>query len=90
MVEEMDALGKNEASDLMEFPTGINLIGRKCVFEKNLNAEGKMEKYKSWLVANGYSQDEGIEIGDILSCVSKLNSIIFLLYVVVAFDFEVE
>ena len=55
-----------------------------------MNAEGKVEKYKSWLVAKGYSQVEGIDFGDIFSHVSKLTSIRFLLYVVVAFDFEVE
>jgi hypothetical protein len=49
-----------------------------------------VEKYKVWLVAKGYSQVEGIDFGDIFSPVSKLTSIRFLLYVVVAFDFEVE
>jgi hypothetical protein len=40
----------------VEFPTGINSIGNKWVFEKKLNAEGKVEKYKARLVAKGYSQ----------------------------------
>jgi hypothetical protein len=47
MVEEMDALDKNEAWDLVEFPTGRKAIGRKWVFKKKLNAEGKVEKYKA-------------------------------------------
>jgi hypothetical protein len=42
------------------------------------------------LVAKGYSQVEGIDFGEIFSPVAKLTSIIFLLSVVVAFDFEVE
>jgi hypothetical protein len=45
-----------------------------------LNAKGKVEKYKAWLVA----KDE------IFSLVAKLTSIRFLLSVVVAFNFEVE
>jgi hypothetical protein len=32
-----------------------NPIGKKCVFKKKLNEEGKVEKYKAWLVAKGYS-----------------------------------
>jgi hypothetical protein len=52
-----------------------------------MNAEGKVEKYKAWLVEKGYSQVEVIDFGEIFSLVSKLNSIIFMLYVVVAFDF---
>jgi hypothetical protein len=54
MVEEMDALDKNEAWDLVELPTGRKAIGNKWVFKK-LNAKGKVEKYKAWLVEKGYS-----------------------------------
>jgi hypothetical protein len=61
MVEEMDALDKNEAWDLVEFPTVRNAISRKCVFKKKLNVEGKVEKDKARLVAKGYSQVEGID-----------------------------
>jgi hypothetical protein len=90
MDEEMTSLDKNEAWDIVELPTGINPIGRKWVFKKKLNAEGKVEKYKAWLVAKGYSQVEGIDFGDIFSPIAKLISIRFFLSVVVAFDFEVE
>jgi hypothetical protein len=38
MEEEMASLDKNEASDLVELPTGRNPIGRKWVFKKKLNA----------------------------------------------------
>jgi len=55
-----------------------------------LNAEGKVEKYKSRLVAKGYYQVEGIEFGDIFSPIAKLTSIIFLFFVATAFDIEVE
>jgi hypothetical protein len=49
-----------------------------------------VEKYKARLVAKGYSQVEGIDFGEIFSLVAKLTSIIFLLFVVSTFDFEVE
>ena len=55
MVEEMTTLDKNEASELVEFSTGRNPIGNKCLFKKKLNVEGKVEKYKAQLVAKGYS-----------------------------------
>jgi hypothetical protein len=90
MDEETEALDKNESWDLVEFPTRINPIGNKWVFIKNLNAEGKVEKYKDRLVEKGYSQVEGIDFGEILPLVSRLTSIIFLLFVDVVFDFEVE
>jgi hypothetical protein len=56
----------------------------------NLNAEGKVEKYKAQLVVKGYSQVEGIDFGEIFSHVSKLTSIRFMLYLAAMFDFEVE
>jgi hypothetical protein len=88
--EEMEALDKNEAWDLVEFPTRRNPFGRKWVFKKKLNVEGKVEKYKARLVAKGYSQVEGIDFGEIFSPVAKLTSIRFMLSVAAAFDFEVE
>jgi hypothetical protein len=63
MEEEMASLDKNEAWDLVEFPTGRNPIGIKWVFKKKMNAEGKVEKYKARLVEKGYSQVEGIDFG---------------------------
>jgi hypothetical protein len=85
MDEEMESLDENEAWDLVELPTGINPIGRKWVFKKKLNAEGKVEKYKAWLVAKGYSQ-----VSIKFSLAAKLTSIRFMLYVVATFDFEIE
>jgi hypothetical protein len=46
MEEEMASLDKNEAWDLVEFPTGRNPIGSKWIFKKKLNAEGKVENTK--------------------------------------------
>eukprot|EP00253_Pinus_taeda_P011112 PITA_11112 len=90
MVDEMASLYKNEAWDLVELPGGSKPIRSKCLFKKKTNAEGKVEKYKAWLVAKGYSQVPRIDFGDIFSPVAKVTSIRLLLYVVAAFDFEVE
>jgi hypothetical protein len=49
-----------------------------------------VEKYKSQLVAKGYSQVEGIDFGEIFSPVSKLTSIRFILSIAATFDLEVE
>jgi len=65
MVDEMASLQKNEAWDLVELSAGRKPIGIKWVFKKKTNAEGKVEKYKAWLVAKGYSQVLGIYFGDI-------------------------
>jgi hypothetical protein len=38
MVEEMDALDKNEAWDIVELPARRKYVGRKWLFKKKLNA----------------------------------------------------
>ena len=44
MVHELASLDKNEAWDLVELLDGRKPIGRKWVFKKKMNAEGKVEK----------------------------------------------
>jgi len=64
---------------------GRKPIGRKRVFKKRTNAEGKVEKYKARLVAKGYSQVSGIYFGDIFSPISKVTSIILLYLLLLLF-----
>ena len=79
MVEEMDALDKNESQDLIELPTRRKIVGRKLMFKNKLNVEGKMEKYKAFLVATGYSEVEGTDFGDFfLILVNNFYNISFL------------
>eukprot|EP00253_Pinus_taeda_P008688 PITA_08688 len=56
MVDEMTSLHKNGAWDLVELLDGRKPIGKKWVFKKKKNVEGKVEKYKAWFVAK-VSQD---------------------------------
>ena len=86
----MASLHKNEAWDLVELLAGRKPIERKWVFKKNMNVEGKVEKYKARLVAKCYSQVLRIDFGDIFSPVAKVTSIRLLLSIVAAFDFEIE
>ena len=90
MDEEMESLDKNEAWDLVELSTRRNPISSKWAFKNKLNAEGKVEKYKDWLISKCDSQVEGIDFGEIFSPVSKLTSIRFMLSIAIAFDFEIE
>ena len=73
MVEEIEALDKNEAQDLVEFLDGRKLIGSKWVFKKKLNATGKVEKYKPRLVAKGCSQVKGIDFGEMFFSYCKID-----------------
>ena len=50
MVDEMASLHKNEVWDLVELSIRRKPIGTIWVFKKKMNAEGKVEKYKAWLL----------------------------------------
>eukprot|EP00253_Pinus_taeda_P035316 PITA_35316 len=90
IVDEITSLYKNKAWHLVELSAGRKPIGSKWVFKNNMNAEGKVEKYKAWLVEKGYSEVSGIDFGDIFSPIAKVASIRLFLSIVVTFDFEVE
>jgi hypothetical protein len=90
MVEEIESLHNNEGWDFIELPNGRKLVSSKCVFKKNLNEAGQVNKSKAQLVAKGYSQVKGVQFSEILSSIAKLTSIRVLMSLVVAFDFEIE
>jgi hypothetical protein len=54
----MDTLETNVTWTLVKLFTRRIPIGKKWVFNKKFNVEGKMEKHKTRSVANGYSQVE--------------------------------
>ena len=86
----MESLDINEACDLVKFSNGRKPIGSNWMFKKKLNATKKFEKYKAQLVAKGYSQEKGIDSGDICSPISKMTSIRFIFPLSTTFDLEVE
>jgi hypothetical protein len=90
MVEEMESFHKNDTWDLLELPSGINIVGSKWVFKNKMNIVGQVEKFKARPVAKGYSQVEGVHFGDIFSPVEKLNSIRVLMYLAATFDMKIE
>jgi hypothetical protein len=55
-----------------------------------MNAVGQVEKFKAQLVEKGYSQVEGVDFGEIVSPISKLNSIRVLMSLAATFDLEIE
>lgn len=50
---EIQAIEKMKTQELEGFPTGAKKIGVQWVYKTKYNEEGKIEKYKERLVANG-------------------------------------
>ena len=75
MYEEFSSLTKHKTWDLVDLPDGANLVGCKWVFKTKRKADGEIDKFKSRLVAQGYSQEEGVDFDEVFAPVAKYKSI---------------
>jgi hypothetical protein len=62
--EELDTLRKAGTWTLEHAPPGANVIGSKWVFKAKKDASGKVVRHKARLVAQGFSQVEGVDYFD--------------------------
>jgi hypothetical protein len=75
MEKEMKSLKDNDVWDLVEKPEGRKVVGSKWVFKKKLNADGSIARYKARLVAQGYSQQRGLDYDETFSPVVRAESV---------------
>ncbi|CAI7778460.1 unnamed protein product [Closterium sp. NIES-54] len=62
MESELKIIEENGTCELVELPEGRKAITSKWLFKIKSDADGKIERYKSRLVAKGYQQKEKEEI----------------------------
>jgi hypothetical protein len=75
MDEEIDSIERNNTWDLVDLAECKNIIGVKWVYKTKLNAEGEVEKYKARLVAQGFSQQPGIDYNETFSHVERIDTV---------------
>ena len=91
MNDEMTSLKKKNMWFLTDLPEGKKAIGCRWIYKLKPGIPGVEEpRYKSRLVAKGYSQKEGIDYQEIFSPVVKHVSIRVMLSIVVDQDLELE
>nr|XP_009795078.1 PREDICTED: uncharacterized protein LOC104241824 [Nicotiana sylvestris] len=77
MQEELDQFDKNQIWKLIHKPESVSVIGTKWIFRNKLNEDGKVVRNKARLVAQGYSQQEGVDYDETFALVARLESIRF-------------
>ena len=79
MQEELEQFRRNEVWDLVPRPEGTNVIGIKWVYKNKSDEKRVVTRNKARLVAQGYTQIEGVNIDETFSPMAILESIRLLL-----------
>jgi hypothetical protein len=63
MYEELKNSKRNQVWTLVETPRNVNVIGTKWVFKNKQGKDGEIVRNKARLVAQGFSQVKGLDLG---------------------------
>ena len=77
MLEELNQFERNKVWSLVDRPDPKkhNIIGTKWIFRNKQDEDGLVVRNKARLVAQGYTQIEGIDFGETYAPVARLESI---------------
>ncbi|CAI7852756.1 unnamed protein product [Closterium sp. NIES-53] len=79
MEGELKSIEENGTWELVELPEGRKAITSKWLFKIKSDADGKIERYKSRLVAKGYQQKEKVDYKELFAPVVKPTTLRTLL-----------
>ena len=79
MHEELNNFTRNQVWKLVERPKNHNVIGTKWVYKNKQDQDGIVVRNKARLVAQGYTQVEGLDFGETYAPVARLKAIRILL-----------
>ncbi|CAI7885442.1 unnamed protein product [Closterium sp. NIES-53] len=74
MESELKSIEENGTWELVELPEGRKAITSKWLFKIKSDADGKIERYKSRLVAKGYQQKEKVDYKELFAPVGEQRS----------------
>ncbi|GKB61114.1 putative ribonuclease H-like domain-containing protein [Tanacetum coccineum] len=81
MQEELLQFKLQQVWTLMDLPNGKRAIGTKWVYRNKKDERGIVIKNKARLVAQGYTQEEGIDYDEVFALVARIEAIrLFLAY----------
>ena len=87
---ELDQHEKMRTWELVEPPEGVNIVGSHFVFHYKHDADGHIASRKAQLVAQGFTQVEGIDYQETFSPTVKLSAIHVIIAIAARNDWELE
>jgi hypothetical protein len=88
MHEELENFKRKQVWTLVEPPRDMNVTRTKWVFKNKQGDDGEVVRNKSRLVAQGFSQVEGLDFGETFAPVTWLEAIRILLAFVTSKGFK--
>jgi hypothetical protein len=79
MHEELNNFAHNKVWEFLKRPSDHNIIGTKWVFQNKQDENGLIVRNKERLVAQGYTQVEGLDFDETFAPVTRLEAIRILL-----------
>ncbi|CAL9022062.1 unnamed protein product, partial [Prunus brigantina] len=90
MTEEIQALDQQGTWTLVPPPPNTNVMGCKWIFKIKKNADGTISRYKARLVAEGFSQEYGLDYEETFSPVVRHTTVRLILGLAVNFQWELR
>ena len=88
MHEELHQFVRNNVWELVPRPKGVNVIGTKWIVKNKSHEHGIVIRNKSRLIAQGYTQVEGVDFDETFAPVAILESIRILLAIASHLNFK--
>uniref|UniRef100_A0A8R7UH22 Reverse transcriptase Ty1/copia-type domain-containing protein n=1 Tax=Triticum urartu TaxID=4572 RepID=A0A8R7UH22_TRIUA len=84
MLDEFNALIRNDTWSLVPCPAGVNVVTGKWIFRHKLHPDGTLARYKARWVVRGFTQQPGVDYGETFSPVVKPATIRVVLSIATA------
>jgi hypothetical protein len=79
MHEQLETFERNQVWTLVEPSRDVNVIRTRWVFKNKQGEDGEIVRNKTRLIAQGFSQVEGLDFGETFAHVARLETIRILL-----------